>query len=873
MLKQIANLFADSNEGSIKKLQPLIESINSKELSLETIPTEKLSAESNDLKSKILDGLSLDEILPDAFALVREAAKRTLNQRHFDVQLMGGIILHQGKIAEMKTGEGKTLVSTLSAYLNAINGQGVHIVTVNDYLAQRDAQWMGPIYQTLGLSVGILQHNSSSMYIGQNGNDNSKSLESVDRKDAYNCDITYGTNNEFGFDYLKDNMLTDQNQRVKRSLEYAIIDEVDNILIDEARTPLIISGPASDSSKDYYKFAKLVPNLSDLTDFTIDQKHRTVSLSMDGISKLERLLGMENLYSPENYEVVGFVESALKANTVFEKDREYVVKDGQIVIVDEFTGRLMEGRRYSDGLHQALEAKEGLKVQQETITYATITLQNYFRMYKKLSGMTGTAITEAEEFWKIYKLEVVAIPTNQPMVRNDPTDLIYTDKKIKYKAIVKDVIERNKLGQPVLIGTTDISKSELISTMLKRASIKHEVLNAKQHAKEAIIVAQAGGVGAVTVATNMAGRGTDIVLGGNPETLKLGHETWQEKHDKVLSLGGLHIIGTERHEARRIDNQLRGRSGRQGDPGSSQFYVALDDDLMNRFGGEKVKSLMNMAGMDENTPIQNKMVSKSIQSAQVKVESFHFDMRKHLVEYDDVINTHREIIYTERDKVLGKNNLRPNIEKMLIKEIQTILDSGVHSPESKDTNHTIYDSIINIFPRDNIISEQSINEMSKSAIEQYFDNNLEKIYNRFEDTHGIDLIRVLEQNLMLRVLDNHWVTHLTSIESLRQGIGLQAFGQRDPLVAYKREGHSKFQELLDKIQHDIVYMLFNINIVKNNTLNTIPKNKTSPMESQSLALNSSNKSQTATKVKTSKIGRNAICPCGSGKKYKRCHGE
>ena len=873
MLKQIANLFGSSNEGSIKKLQPLIEQINSIELSLTTVPTEKLSDKSNDLKSKLLDGKSTDddEIIAEAFALVREAAKRTLNQRHFDVQLMGGMVLHQGKIAEMKTGEGKTLVSTLAAYLNAINGEGVHIITVNDYLAKRDAQWMGAIYRTLGLSVGVLQHDESAIYTGENLEAITNSLEPATRKDAYRCDITYGTNNEFGFDYLRDNMLTDETQRVQRSLEYAIIDEVDNILIDEARTPLIISGPAADSSKDYYKFARLVPNLSNLTDFTIDQKHRTVSLSMDGISKLEKLLGINNLYSPDNYEVVGFIENALKASIVFEKDKEYVVKNGQVVIVDEFTGRLMEGRRYSDGLHQALEAKEGLKVQQETITYANITLQNYFRMYKKLSGMTGTAITEAEEFWKIYKLDVVEIPTNKPMLRNDSTDLIYTDKKIKYKAIINDVLERNKLGQPILIGTTDISKSELISNMLKRSGIKHEVLNAKQHEKEAGIVAQAGSIGSVTVATNMAGRGTDIVLGGNPETLKLKQDAWQKDHDRILSLGGLHIIGTERHEARRIDNQLRGRAGRQGDPGSSQFYVALDDDLMNRFGGDKVKSLMHMAGVDENTPIQNKMVSKSIQSAQVKVESFHFDMRKHLVEYDDVINTHREIIYKERDKVLDKTNLRPNIESMLSKEIQNILDSESPTPELAEANNPIYDSIINIFPKDSIVSNEAINQMSKSEIESYFEANIEQIYDKFETQHSSGLIRALEQNLMLRVLDNHWVNHLTSMESLRQGIGLQAFGQRDPLVAYKREGHSKFQELLDKIQHDVAYMLFNINIVKNNPVSN-PIN-TSSQESPSLSVNSTNKSQTATKVKTSKIGRNSICPCGSGKKYKRCHGE
>ena len=621
---------------------------------------EELRGKTEDFKDRISSGEGLDEILPEAFAAVREAARRTLGQRHFDVQIIGGAVLHEGKIAEMRTGEGKTLVATLPAYLNGLTGKGVHVVTVNDYLARRDAQWMGQIYDFLGLSVGVLQHDSAYLYDSSRGaGKGMERLREVPRSDAYAADITYGTNNEFGFDYLRDNMVIDRSQRVQRTLSYGIVDEVDNILIDEARTPLIISGAAQESTKEYNRFARLVPNLAAASDYTIDEKHRSVSLTAAGMSKIEMLLKVDNLYAPENYRQVHFVENALKARTIFERDREYVVKDGEVVLVDEFTGRLMPGRRLSDGLHQAIEAKEGVSVRRETITYATITLQNNFRMYEKLAGMTGTAATEAEEFRKVYGLDVVEIPTNQDMIRDDKSDLIYKNQKAKYDAVVRDIEELHRQGRPVLVGTTDIDKSEKLSKLLKGRKVPHEVLNAKQHEREATIVGQAGRPGAVTVATNMAGRGTDIVLGGNPEELGIDRDEWEAAHREVVESGGLHIIGTERHEARRIDNQLRGRSGRQGDPGSTRFYVALDDDLMRRFGGERIQSVMEWAGLEDDAPLENKMMTRSIEGAQVKVESHHFDIRKHLVEYDDVINTHRAVIYAERVKVLSGSDLKP----------------------------------------------------------------------------------------------------------------------------------------------------------------------------------------------------------------------
>ena len=673
MLKGLAKLLGDSNERVIKSMLSTVDEINDLEPDFQSLSDQQLRDKTGELKARLQEDEDLDDLLVEAFALVREAAKRTLEQRHFDAQLMGGIVLHEGKIAEMKTGEGKTLVATLPAYLNALSGKGVNVVTVNDYLARRDAEWMGAIYDLLGVSVGALQHEATFLYdpdVG-GGDPGTDRLRPVDRREAYHADITYGTNNEFGFDYLRDNMVIELSQRVQRGLNYAIVDEVDNILIDEARTPLIISGPAEQSPKEYYRFARLVPSLGLGDDYTIDEKHRAVSLTVEGIAKLEKMLSVKNLYGPDNFDLVHFVENALKAQAIFQRDREYVVNDDEVVIVDEFTGRLMGGRRYSDGLHQAIEAKEGVSVQRETVTYATITLQNYFRMYEKLAGMTGTAVTEAEEFFKIYKLEVVEVPTNAPMIRVDQTDLIYRDQKAKYNAVVKEIEERHRAGQPVLVGTTDIDKSELLSETLKRrASLTRCSTQSSMSARRPSL-RRPDGWGAVTVATNMAGRGTDIVLGGKPDDATTPGQ-WEKLHGKVVELGGLHIIGTERHDARRIDNQLRGRSGRQGDPGSSSFYVGLDDELMRRFGGDRIKTIMDWAGMDEEMPLEHSMVSRSIEGAQVKVEAYHFDIRKQLVEYDDVINTHRDIIYGERDKILGGADLKANLLSMVESDIKEI---------------------------------------------------------------------------------------------------------------------------------------------------------------------------------------------------------
>ncbi|HIO64566.1 MAG TPA: preprotein translocase subunit SecA, partial [Dehalococcoidia bacterium] len=674
MFKSITKMFGSSDEKVIKKMQPDVDEVNELEPEFQRLSDDELRAVTVEFKRRITEGEDLDDLLPEAFAATREAAMRALGQRHYDVQLMGGMVLHEGKIAEMRTGEGKTLVSTLAAYLNSLAGEGVHLVTVNDYLARRDAHWMGEVFERLGVSVATLQHDSVEFYdlSHDSGERGFEHMRPCTRADAYAADITYGTNNEFGFDYLRDNMSSAVEGRVQRPLAYAIVDEVDNILIDEARTPLIISGPADMSAREYQRFSRVVPSLDMDVDYTIDEKHKSVALTNDGITKLEQLLNITNLYGQENFGVVHQLENALKAQTLFIRDKEYVVQEGQVIIVDEFTGRMMEGRRFSDGLHQALEAKESVKIQAESITYATITLQNYFRLYKKLSGMTGTAETEAEEFFKIYKQEVVVVPTNQPMVRDDQSDLVYRDQKAKYNAVVEEIEERHKQGQPVLVGTTDIDLSEMLSEMLKRRGVPHDVLNAKQHDREASIVAQAGKPGAVTVATNMAGRGTDIVLGGNPDVGDQSPEEWQREHDQVVASGGLRIIGTERHEARRIDNQLRGRAGRQGDPGSSRFYVALDDELMRRFGGDRIRAVMDWAGIDESVAIENKMINKSIENAQVKVEAHHFDMRKHLVEYDDVVNTHRDVIYAERDKILAGADLRANIEEMVDSELSAI---------------------------------------------------------------------------------------------------------------------------------------------------------------------------------------------------------
>ena len=888
MLNSLTKLLGGSNEGALKKLRRTVEAINDLEAEFERMSDADLVTQRYRFRQRLEAGEELDNILPEAFAAVREASKRVLGMRHFDMQLIGGMVLHQGKIAEMRTGEGKTLVATLPAYLNSLTGS-VHVVTVNDYLARRDAQWMGEVYHFLGASIGVLQNQAAYMFdpLAETSERGMEKLRRVERREAYAADITYGTNNEFGFDYLRDNMVVELAQRVQTNRDFAIVDEVDNILIDEARTPLIISGPAQQSPNEYRRFAQLATTLQGEDDYSIDEKHRTAALTNEGISKLEKMLNVTNIYGQENFELVHYAENSLKALAIFERDRDYVVQNGEVVIVDEFTGRLMTGRRYSDGLHQAIEAKENVKVQRESVTYATITLQNYFRLYNKLSGMTGTASTEGEEFWKIYKLEVVEIPTNMPMIRQDDQDLIYPNQDAKYRAVVGEIKERSRAGQPILVGTTDIDKSEMLSDMLRKAGVAHEVLNAKQHEREAQIIAQAGRPGAVTVATNMAGRGTDIILGGNPETLGISEEEWQAEHDHVLKQGGLFILGTERHEARRIDNQLRGRSGRQGDMGQSRFYVALDDELMRRFGGDTIKRFMGWA-MEEEGHIESKAVSKAIESAQVKTEAFHFDIRKHLVEYDDVVNTHRDVIYGEREKLLGGADLKANMVSMVEANLVEMLQQYLvgNNPEQWNTEDLVRE-LSGIMPLPPEFRDpDDMRDYSTEEIEEGVLGHASFLYEKVEDELGADEMRNLERHVMLRVIDSNWVQHLTAMENLRQGIGLHAFGQRDPLVMYKKEGHEKFQELQSRIQRDIVHAIYNIGdmMQQNARLNGSNKgnanangrrqrsNGASERDNASVMTNVVSNQREAAPAGSRKVGRNSLCPCGSGKKYKRCHG-
>jgi len=878
LLKRFTNLLGDSNERVIKDLQQFVEKINELEPNFQALTDQELRDKTTEFRSRLKQGETLEDLLIEAFATVREASVRSIGLRHFDVQLLGGVALHQGRIAEMKTGEGKTLVATLPAYLNALSGNGVHVVTVNDYLARRDANWMGTIYSFLGLSIGALQNQGALMYSADKPDDTEEDhMVSAARHDACRADITYGTNNEFGFDYLRDNMVNDLSQKVQPELSYAIVDEVDNILIDEARTPLIISGPSQDSPSDYKRFAKLGPTLQQDLHYTIDVKHRSASLTPDGIDKLEQMLKVKNLYSEENVRTVAFVENSLKAEAIFERDRDYVVKDGQVVIVDEFTGRLMPGRRYSEGLHQALEAKENLEVRRESITYATITLQNYFRLYEKLAGMTGTASTEAEEFWKIYKLDVVTVPSNAPNVRLDQNDLVYGTEKSKFKAVVNEISERHSKGQPVLVGTVDIAKSEALSDMLKKRGIKHQVLNAKHHEQEAAIVSEAGRPAAVTVATNMAGRGTDIILGGSQ--VSRSNDEWTKDHQSVLKLGGLHVIGTERHDARRIDNQLRGRAGRQGDPGSTRFYISLEDVLLKRFAGDAIKSVMSWTGIDEDTPLENKMISKTLENAQVKVEAFHFDMRKHLVDYDDVINTQRDIIYKERSKVLAGTNIKENILEMVEKEVSQTIDNYVYgvSRDQWELENMLKD-ISSIVPIDSNAKDSSaMKEMTSDDIEDYFASYLHHKYETREVEMSSELTRKIEQQLMLRFIDVNWIQHLTSMEQIRQGTGLYAFGQRDPLVMYKKQARDQFESLLSQIQHDISRSIFHVDLSNRTSQPRTQKGTPSnPSNSNFAARNINQKSQPSGQPLRSpsgkqKIGRNDSCPCGSGKKYKKCH--
>ena len=884
------NLFNMADKKELKKFNKIVDSIDSLEPKFESMSDKELKDMTNVFKERLANGETLDDILPEAFAVVREASKRVLGMRHYRVQLIGGIVLHQGRISEMKTGEGKTLVGTAPVYLNALTGKGVHVVTVNDYLAKRDKEQMGKVYEFLGMTVGVIVH-------GQ---------DPQTRCAQYQCDITYGTNNEYGFDYLKDNMVIHKEQMVQRELNYAIVDEVDSILVDEARTPLIISGPGDKSTHLYSDANTFILTLKP-DDYEIDEKQKSVALTESGIQKAEVYFNVENITDIAHMELYHHINQALKAHTNMKKDVDYVVKDGEIIIVDEFTGRLMFGRRYSEGLHQAIEAKEGLRIQRESKTLATVTFQNYFRMYNKLAGMTGTAKTEEEEFKAIYKMDVVQIPTNKPVQRKDLSDAVYKNVVGKFNAVVDDIIERHKNKQPILVGTVSIENSELISQLLKRRGVKHEVLNAKYHDKEAEIIAQAGRLGAVTIATNMAGRGTDIVLGGNPtfltkkEMKKLGYdesvinkvdaslegidregneelfaarEKYEELYKKykeetkaeqeeVMKAGGLAIIGTERHESRRIDNQLRGRAGRQGDPGSSRFYISLEDDLMRLFGSERISSVVEKIGLEEDMPIEHKMLTKSIEGAQKKVEGRNFGIRKHVLQYDDVMNKQREIIYAERRRVLEGENLQEQIENM----IHSLIEEGVisYSQDGFDAERFV-EYMYNLFmPRGSIEVSDIENLKTEQVIEKVFEIAM-KIYNGKEERIGSDRMREVERVVLLQAVDSHWIDHIDAMDQLRQGIGLRAIGQQDPVIAYTDEGFNMFNEMNAHIKEDTIKYLFNITIEE-------PVERKQVIDVDHLSSNVDEDANSKTVRKEDTTGRNDDCPCGSGKKYKKCCGR
>jgi preprotein translocase subunit SecA len=824
---------------------------------------------------------TLDDILPEAFAAVREAARRTIGQRHYDVQLLGGVTLHQGKIAEMKTGEGKTLVATLPLYLNSLTGRGAHLATVNDYLARRDPYWMGPIYHALGVSVASIypmqapdEHTPARLYDPSydsgKENDPWQHFRPISRQEAYHADITYGTSSEFGFDYLRDNMVTDLKMCVQRPLSYSIVDEVDNLLIDEARTPLIISAPDVEAGQLYQLFAQLVLRLKRDDDYDIKEKERSAEPTDTGWDKVENLLRHQGVLKSgtslyNDARLMHHLRNALSAKEFYKRDQQYVVENGEVIIVDEFTGRKMYGRRYSEGLHQAIEAKEHIKVQQETKTYATVTIQNYFRMYEKLAGMTGTAATEAEEFYKIYKLEVTEIPTNKPMIREDLPDQVYKTEEGKFRAVAREITEMHEKEIPVLIGTVSIEKSEYLSDILKRQGITCQVLNAKQHEKEASIIARAGEPGAVTVATNMAGRGVDIILGGAPDGR--GGAEWQRKHDKVIQLGGLHIIGTERHEARRVDNQLRGRAGRQGDPGCSRFYVSLEDDIMRRFGGDRMKTVMGWVGLDEDTPIENRMITNAITDVQKRVEGYHFDVRKNLVEYDDVVNKHRELIYKERGKILGGADLKTNILKMATEEIKTIVaaHSAARFGENGDFAGLLAD-VNRIVPLPPNINEKTLEGMGQKDIEQKFVEIAENLYEQKEQEIGPERMRLLERLVMLQIIDQLWVEHLTEMERERLQASWAGLRQMKSTDAYKMIGREKWGDLMRYIQQDVASTIFHVTIGHKET-----RAPESPMAQA--ALGSTGNARPKVAAGRKKIGRNDPCPCGSGKKYKHCCGK
>ncbi len=870
-------LFGSKNERDLKRLDPLVQAVNECESTTKPLTDEQIRAKTQELKDRFAAGETLDDLLPEAFALVREASIRTLGMRHFDVQLIGGIVLHQGKIGEMKTGEGKTLAATLPVYLNALTGRGVHVVTVNDYLAQRDSEWMGSIYKFLGLTVGVIVHD----------------LEDEERRNAYAADVTYGTNNEFGFDYLRDNMKFSLEDYVQRDLHYAIVDEVDSILIDEARTPLIISGPTHENTDKYYKINRVIPGLKKESHYTIDEKARSVVLTEEGVARVENTLNVSNLYDPAQMETLHHVNQALKAHTIFKKDVDYIVKDGQVIIVDEFTGRLMPGRRYSDGLHQALEAKEGVHIENENQTLATITFQNYFRMYDKLAGMTGTADTEAAEFKKIYNLEVVVIPTNLPMVRKDNSDLIFKTEQEKFDAVIEEIRDLHKRGQPVLVGTISIEKSEYLAKRLKKLGIPHSVLNAKNHAGEAEIVAQAGRHRAVTISTNMAGRGTDIVLGGNPVFMarsmskkeegsdehvelltKFKGQCEGEKH-QVIEAGGLHILGTERHESRRIDNQLRGRSGRQGDPGSSRFYLSLEDDLMRIFGGERVKMIMERVGMQEGEPIEHKYTTRAIENAQKKVEAHNFDIRKHLLEFDDVMNKQREVVYAQRRFILGGDDLKETIIEMMEDVVADLVDrfTDERSHFEDWDLPALSDALWGQFGIRFDFESLDAGEQNQEGLTDHILERAKEAYDRKEEDVTPQLMRELEKFVMLQAVDNQWKDHLLSMDHLKDGIGLRGYGQRDPLKEYQKEGFDLFLDMSARIKEETVRTMLLVKIAREEDMEEL-----APAREQEMLLSHGSPGGDASRSRTvrrqaDKVGRNAPCPCGSGKKYKKCCGK
>ncbi len=935
MLKNVLNTIAgDPNARVLKKIQPIVDEINEFESDLEALDDAGIRAKTDAFRSRLEGGESPDDILPEAFAVVREASKRTIGLRHYDVQMIGGVALHRGIVAEMKTGEGKTLVATLPLYLNALTGLGVQLVTPNDYLSKVGVQTMGPIYHFLGLSSGVIQNQGNSPQMAsflfdpefQSDDDRYQHLRPVPRREVYAADITYGTNNEFGFDYLRDNMVWELRQRVQRPLNYAIVDEIDNILIDEARTPLIISGPAEEAAELYGRFAAFVRRLKVDDDYTVDEKTRAATPTDEGIEKLESMLGIDNLYSPDNYELTPYFENALKAHTLFHIDKQYIVVDGEVVIVDEFTGRQMPGRRFSEGLHQAIEAKEGVKVQRESMTLATITFQNYFRMYEKLAGMTGTAVTEAEELDRIYSLEVMAIPPDRPVIRIDRPDLVFTARRAKWKAVIEEIEAIHATGQPILVGTASVDTSEMLHQQLERRNIAHEVLNAKNHMREAEIIAQAGRIGALTIATNMAGRGVDILLGGNPEgiarhslrkhqfdlstlpsaewddaviilraggdpvekyptdwarELKSAWHVCLDEREKVLEFGGLFVLGTERHEARRIDNQLRGRSGRQGDPGESRFYVSLEDDLMIRFGGERVKNLMERLGVDEEQEIESGLVSKQIEGAQGKVEGYNFDLRKHLLEYDEVINEQRRVIYQQRTEILKREELRPIVWDMLSEEVQSLVATYTGWGEAHDWDvDGLATAIRTVFE---VPADESVEDWREWSPEEIGDHIMalaEDIYDSKVERLGEDVMLQMERAVMLRAIDQAWIRHLTALDELRTGVGLRAIGQEKPLNVFKKEGYAMFQSLVSVIAESAVRGVFlaepasaeqNRAQAQHSKLLERARAQQVDLLRHAQAAGSGEVTPQPTVRATPKIGRNDPCHCGSGKKYKACH--